>query len=144
MSLRRQISDLYLSREEYIEKYSSPTRGADRYLLINASENSAKNQEEINALISYQKSIDGMNQLQEMLSDGRTEILKLSIKKGKRNAAKIETLEKTEKVLANIINNVDKILFQLEATRPLKDILEREKRVAYERNLMSWTSQTNR
>lgn len=132
-SLRGQNTDLGLSREEFIEKYGSSSRISDRHLLANAFENVAKNEKELSMLRDYQKKAKGMDQQQQRLSEVNAELRRLYFEKGKRDTEKIERLKKTQKELTDSINAGDKILLQLEASKPLKDVLEREKKAAYEK-----------
>lgn len=99
----------------------------NRTLLANAMESVAKNDIEKKYIYNYKSKIDAINEEERKLSDLRAEIKELSFSKGKRDTERIKSLQDEATKSANRINTYDKQLLKLEASAPLKSVLEREK-----------------
>lgn len=99
----------------------------NRTLLANAMESVAKNDIEKKYIENYKSKIDAINEEERKLSDLRAEIKELSFSKGKRDTERIKSLRDEATKSANRINTYDKQLLKLEASSPLKSVLEREK-----------------
>ena len=102
----------------------------NRTLLANALESAAKNDIEKKYISQYQEKIDTINKEQNKLTELRSKIKELSFAKGHRDADQIRKLQTEATKTANRINIFDKQLLKLEATKPLKAVLEREKDIA--------------
>ena len=106
---------------------------SNRSLLANALESVAKNDIERKKLEEYKGKIALIDSEQAKLTEVRAKIKELSFAKGKRDTEAINKLRFEEKQTANRINTYDKQLLDLESTKALKGVLEREKQMAYKR-----------
>ncbi len=105
----------------------------DRELLAAAFESVAKTELEKKKLSEYRGKISLIESEQKKLHDIRAEIKELSFAKGKRNTERIKELRFEENKTANRINTYDRQLLNMEASAPLKAVLEREKSKAYKK-----------
>ena len=116
-------------------KYSD--RNADsvsnRSLLANALESAAQNDIERNKLAQYKEKIELINSEEKKLHELREQIKEISFAKGRRDIDKLKSLQFEAHQAANRINTYDRQLLNLEASKPLKDVLEREKQLAYKK-----------
>lgn len=104
---------------------------SNRTLLANALETVVQNEVEAKKLEEYKANIDKMNAEQAKLNDLRAQIKEISFSKGKRDTEKLKALQEEATKTANRITVYDGKLLKLEATKALKDVLEREKLKAY-------------
>ena len=150
-SLSRELMNLGISvlNEEQWSKYSEDfpveTFGANKYsdrttdsvsnrtLLANALESVAQNDIERNKLNQYKQKIALIESEQAKLAEVRAKIKELSFAKGARDTKAIKNLQFEANQTANRINTYDKQLLNLESTKALKDVLQREKQMAYKR-----------
>ena len=100
---------------------------SNRTLLANALENAVQNDIEKKRLSEYKEKIEIMEGEEKKLSTVRKEIKELSFAPGKRDKAKIRSLQDEATTLANRLNTYDRQLLRLEASAALKNVLEREK-----------------
>lgn len=100
---------------------------SNRSLLANALESAAQNDIERKRIREYQAKIAAMDQEEAHLSEIRAEIKELSFAKGRRDMAKIRALQDEATKIANRIDTYDKQLLRLEASKPLENVLQREK-----------------
>lgn len=115
-------------------RFSERTEATDtRTLLANALETTAQNDIERKYIAEYKQDIQQMNEAQNQLADIRSEIRELTFAKGKRDTAKIKALNEEATKIANRINVYDKKLLRLESTKPLKNVLEKERTEARKR-----------
>ena len=116
-------------------KYSDrdPDSVSNRSLLANALETAVQNDIERNKLQQYKEKIDLINSEEAKLHDLNKQIHDMLFTKGARDNAKLRDLQFESKQTANRINTYDRQLLDLEASKPLKDVLEREKKLAYKR-----------
>ena len=105
----------------------------DREVLANAFESVAQNDVEKAKLKDYRENIDRLNAEEEKLMKLRAEIKELSFAKGARDISKIAELRQEAEKTANRIGIYDKRLLTLEASKPLRAVLEREKQKTYNR-----------
>ena len=105
---------------------------SNRSLLANALESAVRNDAERKKLAEYKDRIACIEAEEARLSEIRDEVRALS-KDKRTNADKIRALQQEELKSVNRINLHDKKLLELEASKPLKNVLERETRAAYER-----------
>lgn len=113
-----------------------PNSTSNRSLLANALENAAQNDIEKNKLKQYKEKIDFINAEERKLADLNRQLKELRFSKGKRDTIKtkqINDLQAEATKTANRISIYDKQLLNLEASKPLKNILEREKAKAAKR-----------
>ncbi|MBQ8805531.1 MAG: hypothetical protein IJZ68_03540 [Bacteroidaceae bacterium] len=106
---------------------------SNRSLLANALENTVKNDMEKQKLREYREQIEHLDAEEQQLRELNGQIKELSFAKGKRDTKKISALRDEATKTANRINIYDKRLLRLEASKPLQDVLDREKKKAYKR-----------
>ena len=107
-------------------------RPSNRELLSNALESiidtsTQAGQNEMSVLKEYKANIDKINELESHLAEVKTEIYKLSFSKGAKDTTRLKELNEDKVKTSNRINIYDKKLLRVEATKPMKDILAREK-----------------
>lgn len=115
----------------YSERETDPLD--NRSLLSNALESVAKTEAEKKMLAEYKSKITSINEDQNRLSEIGRKIRELTFTKGKRDTEEIARLRKESTSLSNRINSFDRQLLTLEASKPLKDVLTREKASAEKR-----------
>jgi hypothetical protein len=104
-----------------------------RSLLAGALESVAQNDIEKQKLADYKKKIDLIAAEEAKFTELRAKIKELSFAKGARDTEAIKKLRLEAKQTENRINIYDRQLLSLEATAPLKAVLEREKALARKR-----------
>ena len=105
----------------------------NREVLANALETAAQNDIEREKLKQYKQKIDLINAEEQKLQDLRAQIKELSFAKGPRDTKAIRDLQFEANQAANRINTYDRQLLNLESTKALKGVLEREKAQAFKR-----------
>jgi len=131
------ISEKY-SREldfiDYINENAEPEeQKSNRELLANALESVTVNDVEAKRLAQYKANIAQLNTQSEKLSLLKRELKELSFSEGSRDTVRIRELRDEIIKTENRINIYDEKLLNLEATKPLRDVLEREKKKAYDK-----------
>ena len=106
---------------------------SNRTLLANAFEGLAQNDIERNKIQEYKSKISLIEAEEKKLREINEQIKELSFAKGPRDTKKIKALRFDAVQAANRINTYDKQLLRLEASKPLQDVLNREKRRAYKK-----------
>ncbi len=106
---------------------------SNRSLLANAFEGMAQNDIELNKIREYKEKIDLINAEESKLRTLNEQIKEMSFAKGPRDMKKIRGLQFEANQAANRISTYDKQLLRLEASKPLQDVLAREKKKAYKR-----------
>ena len=106
---------------------------SNRSLLANAFEGVAQNDIEKQKIQEYKDKISTINAEERKLHELNEQIKELSFSKGPRDTKKIRDLQFEAKQTANRISTYDKQLLRLEASKPLQDVLTREKKMAYQR-----------
>lgn len=106
---------------------------SNRSLLTGALETIAQNDIERNKLEQYKQKIDLINAEEQKLLELRIKIKELSFAKGPRDTKAIRDLQFEANQAANRINTYDRQLLNLESTKALKGVLEREKAQAFKR-----------
>lgn len=99
-----------------------------RTLLSNALAETAQDDIERKYIEEYQADIAEMNEQQKKLNELRAEIRKMSFSKGKRDTKKLRTMQEEANKIANRVNIYDKKLLRLESMKPLKNVVDREKK----------------
>ena len=125
------LSERFNSAENDI-RFSERTDNSidNRSLLANALESVAQNDVEREWLTKYKSQIESLNEDQNKLAELRAEIQKIRFTKG-QDRSKLPALENQAKTLANRISKADKKLLEIEVSKPLKGVLERERAKAY-------------
>ena len=108
----------------------NPGSYSNRSLLADALETAAQNDIEREKLKQYKQKIALINAEEQKLHDLREQIKELSFKKGPRDTEAIRSLQFEANQTANRINTYDRQLLNLESTKALKGVLEREKAMA--------------
>ena len=106
---------------------------SNRSLLANAFEGVAQNDIERQKLQDYKGKISLINAEERKLQDLNQQIKDLSFSKGPKDTKAIRDLQFQAKQTANRISTYDKQLLTLEASKPLQNVLQREKKMAYQR-----------
>ena len=106
---------------------------SNRSLLANALESTAKNDIERKKIQEYKEKIELLNSEEQKLQELNAHVKELSFAKGPRDTAKIRALRDEAVKAANRINTYDRMLLRLEASQPLQNVLEREKKAAYKK-----------
>lgn len=106
---------------------------SNRSLLANAFEGVTQNDIERKKLQEYKGKIDQINAEERKLRELKGQIKELSFAKGPRDMKQIRMLRVEATKTANRINIYDNQLLRLEASKPLQDVLKREKKKAYQR-----------
>ena len=127
----KQNSNISENSQKFSER--DPDSVSNRSLLANALESAAQNDIEKNKLAQYKQKIELIESEEAKLHKIREEIKELSFAKGRRDVEKIKKLQFEANQASNRINTYDRQLLTLEASKPLKDVLEREKNLAYKR-----------
>ena len=103
-----------------------------RNLLANALESSVTNPTEREWLKKYKENIASLDADQKRLDEINAEIKKISFTKGS-DRSKLTALNNNKKTLTARITRADKKLLDFEASKPLKNVLEAEKKRAVQR-----------
>ena len=106
---------------------------SNRSLLANALESTAQNEIEKTKIQEYKGKISLINAEERKLHELNEKIKELSFAKGPKDTKAIRDLQFEARQTSNRINTYDKQLLRLEATKPLQDVLTREKKLAYQR-----------
>ena len=106
---------------------------SNRSLLANALDGTVQNDSEARRLAEYKEKIDLINAEEKKLRETREQIAELSFAKGPKDTLTLKNLHAVATRIANRINTYDKQLLNLEATAPLKAVLERERTMARKR-----------
>jgi hypothetical protein len=106
---------------------------SNRSLLANALESAVTNEFERKTLNDYKEELGRADALEKELGEIRSKIRELSFAKGHKDTEGLRKLREQEVKTVNRIDIRDKKLLRLEATKPLKDIIHRERQKAYKR-----------
>ena len=122
------------SDEKSNTKIAEQQRGSsDREILAAALESAAQTDWERKMLAEYKDAIGRAETYEKRIAENKAELKELSFAKGKRDAARIQTLKTEITKDTNRVKAVDRQLLELEATRSLKDLLVREKEAVKKR-----------
>ena len=106
---------------------------SNRSLLANAFEGVAQNDIERQKIQEYKGKISLIESEERKLQKLNEQIKELSFTKGPKDTKAIRDLQFEAKQTANRISTYDKQLLRLEASKPLQDVLTREKKMAYQK-----------
>lgn len=126
--VKREFSDV---ETKYSERDTDSV--SNRTLLANALESVAQNDVERNKLKQYKSRIALIESEQAKLAEVKAKIKELSFAKGAKDTEAIKSLQFEANQTANRINTYDKQLLNLESTKALKDVIQRERQMAYKR-----------
>ena len=102
---------------------------SNRSLLANAFEGITQNSNEYKQIQKYKGHIKELNELENKLQRLNNEIRKIRFgTTGPRDTARLRQLENEAKEVAKEINRHDMILLNLEASEPLRKVIERERK----------------
>lgn len=110
-----------------------PDAISNRALLANALESATTNEDERRVLREYRSELAEADALEAELTEIRAKLKDLSFKRGPKDTEAIRKLKEDERKTINRIDIRDKKLLRLEAAKPIKDIIYREKQKAYKR-----------
>ena len=105
-------------------RHESPS---NRYLLANALEKTAKNSTEKEWLATYKENYAEADALEQQLLNVNSQIKDLTFGAGPKDRNKLEELKNKQKILTNKLKRIDGKLLKIEASKPLADLLAREK-----------------
>ena len=108
---------------------------SNRSLLANALESVAKNDIERKKIQEYKEKIGLINAEEKKLRELNKQIKDMTFSKGQTDIKKARALQFDAQQAANRINTYDRQLLRLEASKPLKDVLTREKKMAFDRGV---------
>lgn len=100
---------------------------SNRELLVNALIEIAQNDAERQKLEQYKAKVNEINELENHLKEVNAKIQEISFSKGKRDQAALRELKEEKIKTGNRLNIYDNQLLRIEASKPLKDILTRER-----------------
>ena len=103
---------------------------SNRSLLANAFEGITNGSEEYKLIQEYKGHIKELNKLESKLSDLNREIRKIRFTEGEYDANKLRELEGEAQEVAKEINRHDWKLLNLEASEPLRRVIDRERKKA--------------
>ena len=101
---------------------------SNRDLLANAFETITNGSEEYKLIQRYKSYIAELNSLENKLSEFNRQIRKIRFTEGEYDAEKLRKLESEAKKIADAINKYDQYLLSLEASGPLRKVIERERK----------------
>ena len=115
--------------QEGVQYSEHETDYSNRSLLANAFEGITQNSVEYKMIQEYKSHIAELNSLENKLSEFNREIHKIRFgSEGKYDAEKLRRLETEAKKIAEAINRHDRKLVSLEASAPLRRLIERERK----------------
>lgn len=106
---------------------------SNRSLLANAFDGVAQNDIERKKIQEYKGKISLIESEEHKLQKLNEQIKDLSFSKGQKDIKAIRDLQFEAKQTANRISTYDKQILTLEASKPLQSVLQREKKMAYQR-----------
>ena len=102
---------------------------SNRDMLANAFETLAQNSEEYKMIQDYKNHIRLLNEYEEKLSKLNAEIREITFgTEGERDYKRLRELQAKAKEMAGHINRHDKKLIEMEASAPLKKVIEQERK----------------
>lgn len=118
---------------QFLYSDRNKTSVSNRALLANALESAVQNEFEKKTLAEYKEELGRADALEKELAEIRAKKRELSFAKGHKDTEALNKLRDQEIKTINRIDIRDKKLLRLEATKPLKDIIHREREKAYKR-----------
>lgn len=130
-NLARFLKEIKSFKEKNRISYKTPKSGgmSSRQLLADAFDELVQTPKERELMDQYRANISKVEEVQGRLQKVRGKIRELTKSKGDK--AKIAALNKTAAELADLIDKYDRKLLEMEASKPLRDVLARAKSAAY-------------
>lgn len=130
LDMPKEAGEMYSSHEtDGSLKFSEhDTDYSNRSLLANAFEGITKSSAEYKLIQQYKGYIAELNSLENKLSEFNQQIYKIRFGKGEYDAEKLTRLEDEARKIAESINKYDQYLLSLEASEPLRKVIERERK----------------
>lgn len=100
----------------------------DRDMLANAFETISRSSAEYEMIQDYKSAVNTLNKMERELDEVNREIRDIRFGTGKWDAEKLKLLESKAKRLANDITKYDKQLLNMEASGPLRKVIEQERK----------------
>lgn len=104
-----------------------------RSTLVDALDSITESEIDKQTLNKYRAMLDKIEKSSNELAEAKRELHDMMFTKGKYDAEKKKKLEATIKAKENTVNQWDKSLLRLESTKPFKDVVEREKKKAMQK-----------
>ena len=117
----------FTERDDGVAYQDRASGTSNRDLLAGAFEDLARSPAEMEFLREYQENVGKLNEQERKLQEIRMEIRELTFGKGPKDPKRLEKLQEEAGKTANRIHIYDKKLLQLEAAKPLRDVLDRER-----------------
>lgn len=133
MAITDSMKDSVLTEGQPLYSDRDTESVSNRSLLANAFEGVAQNDIERQKIQEYKGKISLIEAEERKLQKLNEQIKDLSFSKGPKDTKAIRDLQFEAKQTANRISTYDKQLLRLEASKPLQDVLQREKKMAYQR-----------
>lgn len=129
------IGEIITQPSDSVKSQNQKKQLSNRSILANALESTVdtstqQGRNELIMLKRYQENVGKVDELEAQLKEVKAEIYRLSFSKGAKDRARLTQLYDERTKLTNRINLVDKKLLDIEASKPLKDLLTREKEKA--------------
>ena len=105
----------------------------DRDMLANAFETISRSSSEYEMIQDYKSNVDQLNKLERELDDVNHQIRDIRFGTGKWDAAKLKDLEAKQKQLSKEITKYDQRLLNMEASAPLRKVIQQERKKEAER-----------
>lgn len=122
--IKSEYSEYKKAEETYIDENDMSNRGILGRALLYA----AQTTQERNKLDAYRRNTKKLNRLEKELKQVGAELKELYFESGSRDVAKIKQLQKNKAQISKQINSSEKLILDIEATQPIKDLLTREKK----------------
>ena len=125
----------YYGNDRVMYSDRSPSSVSTRSLLANALETTAQNDVEKNKLAQYKSKIELIESEYAKLAEIKKQANDLRFTKGRtpEESKRLKALDFEANQIANRINVYDRQLLNLESTTALKNVLQREKKMAYDK-----------
>ena len=105
----------------------------DRDMLANAFETISRNSSEYEMIQDYKSNVELLNKLERELDDVNREIRDIRFGTGKWDAEKLKLLESKSKQLTKEVTKYDQRLLNMEASAPLRRVIQQERKKEAER-----------
>lgn len=112
---------------------------SNRDILANALESAAKTGEEVQRLRAYKEGLESLNADADRLNDVKKQIYDISFKKGS-DRSQLPKLKRQKEHLESKVSRKDKALLNIEAMKPMQDLLNREKQNVSKKLVQKYTN----
>ena len=129
MAITDSMQESVLTEGQPLYSERDPDSVSNRSLLANALESVAKNDSERRKIQEYKEKIGLINAEEKKLRELNRQL------KAESDPKRMREIQFDAQQTANRINTYDRQLLRLEASRPLQDVLTREKKMAFDRGV---------